>query len=73
VSQTAIIRWAVICGTAALVGAAVLPADDPVDDPQAPVFELLDANEIPNSIIDDLLGIGADVVTFLMRAVPFVP
>jgi hypothetical protein len=73
VSRVEIMRWALICGAAAMVSSAVLPALEPADDSETPLFELLDANEIPNSIIDDLLGIGADVVTFLMRAVPFVP
>jgi hypothetical protein len=71
VSRAVIIRWALISGTAAIVSAAILlPAVDPVDDPDAPLFELLGDNEIPNPIIDDLLEIGGDVASFLMRMVP---
>ncbi len=68
-SRAEIIRWGLICGTAAIVAAAVLPEGDLVDDPETPLFELLGDNEVPNPIIDDLLGLGADVVTFLTRTV----
>jgi hypothetical protein len=68
-SRAEITRWALISGAAAIAAAAVLPAVDPVDDSATPLFELLGDNEIPNPIIDDLLGLGADVVTFLMRTV----
>jgi hypothetical protein len=48
----------------------VLPAVEPIADLETPVFELLGDNEIPNPIIDDLLEIGGDVASFLMRMVP---
>jgi hypothetical protein len=71
VSRAEITKWALICGAAAIVAAAMLPEGDPVGDPETtPLFELLGDNEIPNPVIDDLLGLGADVVTFLTRMVP---
>jgi hypothetical protein len=69
-SWAKIIRWAAISGAAALVATAVLPAVEPAGDPEAPLFELLGDNEIPNLIIHDLLELGGDVVSFLMRMVP---
>jgi hypothetical protein len=70
VSRAKITRLALICGAAAFIAAAVLPLAEPADDPVGSVFDLLGDNEVPNSIFDDLLGIGADVVAFLMRMVP---
>jgi hypothetical protein len=61
---------AVISGAAALVATAILPAVEPAGDPEAPLFDLLGDNEISNPIIDDLIEIGSDVVSFLLRMVP---
>ena len=69
-SRAEVTRLALICGAAACIAAAVLPSAEPIDDPEAPLFELLGDNEIANPIFDDLLGLGADVVHFLMRMVP---
>jgi len=38
---------------------------------QAPLLELFGDNEVPNQIIDGIVGIGGDVMAFLMRMVPF--
>jgi hypothetical protein len=48
----------------------MLPAAGPADDPETSLLELLGDNEIPNPVIDNLLGLGADVVTFLTRMLP---
>jgi hypothetical protein len=69
-SRAEVTRWVLICGAAAIVAASVLPAAEPADDPETPLLELLGDNEIPNPIIDNLLGLGADVVTFLTRMLP---
>jgi hypothetical protein len=69
-SWAKITKWMVISGATALVATAVLPAVEPVSDPEGPLFELLGDNEIPNLIIDDLLELGGDVVSFLLRMVP---
>ena len=69
-SWAKITRWTVISGAAALVAIAVLPDVEPVSDAEAPLFELLGGNEVPNLIIDDLVELGGDVVSFLARMVP---
>jgi hypothetical protein len=69
-SRAEITKWALICGAAAIVSSAVLSAVEPADGLEAPLFQLLGDNEIPNPVIDDLLELGGDVVAFLMRMVP---
>jgi hypothetical protein len=69
-SWAKITRWTVISGAAALVATAVLPVVEPDSDAEAPLFELFGDNEIPNVIIDDLIELGGDVVSFLLRMVP---
>ena len=69
-SRAKITRWALICGASAIGWSAVLPAVEPIADLETPVFELRGDNEIPNPIIDDLLEMGGDVASFLMRMVP---
>jgi hypothetical protein len=54
-----------------MVVAAMLPAAESVDAPNAPVLELLDDNEIPNPVLDGIYDIGGDVVAFLLRMSPF--
>jgi hypothetical protein len=70
VTRAKITRLALSCGAAAFIAAAVLPSAEPVDDPGGSLFDLIGDNEVPNPVLDDLLGIGADVVAFLMRMVP---
>jgi hypothetical protein len=70
VARAKITRFALIGAAAAFIAAAVLPAAEPADDPVGSLFDLIGDNEVPNSVFDDLLGVGADVVTFLMRMVP---
>jgi hypothetical protein len=54
-----------------MVVAAMLPAAEPVDAPNAPVLEFFDDNEIPNPVLDGIYDIGGDVVAFLLRMSPF--
>jgi len=64
-------RTFLICAAAALLVAGMLPDDDDsINEAQSPVFELLGDNEIPHSIVDDILQIGIDVLNFLARMVP---
>jgi hypothetical protein len=63
-------RTILICAAAAGFAAGMLPDGDSLNDAQTPTFELLGDNEIPNSIIDDILEIGVDVLNFLARMVP---
>jgi hypothetical protein len=70
VSRTRIMRWVLMCGAGAFISSAALPAVAPMDDPGAPLLELLDDNEIANPILDDLVDIAGDVAAFLIRMVP---
>jgi hypothetical protein len=69
VVRAAITRWALICGATAILALAVLPSG--AGEAQAPFFDLFGDNEIPNQIVDGIVGIGGDVIAFLMRMVPF--
>jgi hypothetical protein len=64
-------RWALIAGATAIVALGMLPAVGGADEMQAPMLEPFGDNEIPNQIIDGIVGIGGDVMAFLMRMVPF--
>jgi hypothetical protein len=66
-----IARWVLVSATSTMVVAAMLPAAESVDAPNAPVLELFDDNEIPNPVIDGIYDIGEDVVAFLLRMSPF--
>jgi hypothetical protein len=73
VVRVAITRWALICGATAVLALAVLPsgAGAGAAEAQAPLFDLFGDNEIPHQIVDGIVGIGGDVMAFLMRMVPF--
>jgi hypothetical protein len=64
-------RWALIAGATAIVALVMLPAAGDAEEMEAPLLELFGDNEIPNQIIDGIVGIGGDVMAFLMRMVPF--
>ena len=53
------------------IALGMLPAVGGAEEMQAPLLELFGDNEIPNQIIDGIVGIGSDVMAFLMRMVPF--
>jgi hypothetical protein len=59
-----------MCGAAAFVWSAALPAAEPIDDVGAPLLELLGDNEVANPIINGILEIGGDVMDFLIRTIP---
>jgi hypothetical protein len=69
--RAAVTRWALIAGATAIVALGMLPAVGGADEMQAPMLEPFGDNEIPNQIIDGIVGIGGDVMAFLMRMVPF--
>jgi len=71
VSRTRIMRWVLMCGVGAFIWSVALPAVEPMDDPGAPLLELLGDNEIANPILDDLVNIADDVTAFLIRMVPW--
>jgi hypothetical protein len=70
VSRTKITRWVLMCAAGAFISSAALPAVEPMDAFETPLFELLGDNEIASPIIDDLLEIAGDVAAFLIRMVP---
>ena len=69
--RAAVTRWALITGATAIVALGMLPAAGGADEMQAPLLELFGDNEVPNQIIDGIVGVGGDVMAFLMRMVPF--
>jgi hypothetical protein len=71
VVRAAITRWALICSATAVLALAVVPSGAGAGEAQAPLFDLFGDNEIPHQIVDGIVGIGGDVMAFLMRMVPF--
>ena len=69
--RSKIVRWALVSAASTMVVAAMLPAAESVDPPNAPVLELFGDNEIPNPVLDGIYDIGGDVVAFLLRMSPF--
>ena len=69
--RAAVTRWALIAGATVIIALGMLPSAGGAEEMQAPLLELFGDNEIPNQIIDGIVGIGGDVMAFLMRMVPF--
>ena len=59
-----------ICGTAGMLAAILVPPADTGEDVEPALFDLIGGSEIPHSIIHDMLEIGADVAAFLSRMLP---
>ena len=69
--RATITRWSLIGGAAAMLALAMLPAPEADGETQAPLYELIDDNEIPHQILDGIVEIGNEVIAFLVRMVPF--
>jgi len=63
-------KWLLVYGAAAFISSAALQDAEVMDEPAAPVFELLGDNEMQNAIVDNLIDIAGDVAAFLVRMVP---
>ncbi len=55
-----------------MIAAAVVRAPEPIDPRTAPLFAILGVgdNEIPNPVLDGILQVGGEVVSFLIRMIP---
>jgi hypothetical protein len=62
-------RWSLLPGAAMMVATAAAAAE-PFDTTAILLRGML-GNEIPNTIIDDMLAVAGEVVSFLMRTMPW--
>ncbi|HEY7246404.1 MAG TPA: hypothetical protein VH678_21225 [Xanthobacteraceae bacterium] len=67
-----ITRLAFIWAASSMIAFGVLPAAEPTDAPVTPLLAILGVgdNEIPNPVLDGILEVGGEVVSFLIRMVP---